>query len=101
MRALSDRELLERRIIDPRRARKREMRFARIETEQQRAARARFRQRIRQQKCRGCSKVRRFGESRQQRQTSSFGRRRQSAFSSFSLMLTKLYGGHGPEYLNE
>src|SRR5678815_657671 len=24
----------------------------------------------------------------------------QSAFSSLSLMLTKLYGGHGPEYLN-
>src|SRR5205823_1779666 len=24
---------------------------------------------------------------------------RQSAFSSLSLMLTKLYGGHGPEYL--
>src|SRR5947207_1000277 len=25
----------------------------------------------------------------------------QSAFSSFSLMLTKLYGGQGPEYLND
>src|SRR5262249_38031645 len=78
-----------------------EMLLVRVEAQQERASSARGGQHVRQEKRRRRGEVGRFRQRGEERETSALGRRRQSAFSSFSLMLTKLYGGHGPEYLND
>src|SRR6185295_17651230 len=92
-----------------------ELLFVGIELQEERASRARRRQNVREQKRRCRGKIGRLGERGQQREMTPFSLRRresrrasqldrhsdgdQSAFSSFNLIFTKLYGGHGPEYL--
>src|SRR5437868_4411607 len=111
MAALADRQFRRHAVVRAGHRDEDELLVAGVEAEERGALSAGPRQDVVQQKGRGRVQVGRLRQRRQeremraggrvQRSALSAGRRRQSAFSNFSLMLTKLYGGHGPEYLND
>src|SRR5206468_1369778 len=90
--------------------------LGRIESQQARPARAGERlDGVQQERC-GRGQIRRFRQGGKEREMPALlpsrrrrdvscriqsGRHPQSAFSSLSLMFTKLYGGHGPLYLKD
>src|SRR6185437_14355308 len=96
---VADRQLDETCLVLADLRRQLELLLAGVELEQQSAGGAARRDEIADEKGGGRFEIGSFGERRQQRETTPLVGV-QSAFSSLSLMFTKLYGGHGPEYLN-